>query len=133
MDVRYFLGERLAFTEQLYVNSAAPFIERKRKIEAEEENRLFRLTAKTLNPHSFRNGLKLKSHFKSLVVHVSPCFRPHSICTSKLWNDNSAGPSMIHIVRRLSAAGLTDTKHIFSGSLTSALKVARATLTSWKS
>jgi hypothetical protein len=37
MDVRYFLGERLDFTEQLYVNSAAPFIERKRKIEAEEE------------------------------------------------------------------------------------------------
>ena len=37
MDVRYFLGERLAFIEQLYVNSAAPFIERKRKIEAEEE------------------------------------------------------------------------------------------------
>ena len=37
MDIRYFLGERLAFIEQLYVNSAAPFIERKRKIEAEEE------------------------------------------------------------------------------------------------
>lgn len=37
MDIRYFLGERLAFIEQLYVNSAAPFIERKRKIEAQEE------------------------------------------------------------------------------------------------
>ncbi len=37
MDVRYFLGERLIFIEQLYVNSTASFIERKRKIEAEEE------------------------------------------------------------------------------------------------
>lgn len=37
MDVRYFLGKRLAFIEQLYVNSSAQFIERKRKIEAEEE------------------------------------------------------------------------------------------------
>lgn len=37
MDVSYFLGERLAFIEQLYANSAAPFIERKRKIQAEEE------------------------------------------------------------------------------------------------
>ena len=37
MNVRYFLGERLAFIEQLYCKGAAPFIERKRKIEAEEE------------------------------------------------------------------------------------------------
>lgn len=37
MDVRFFLGERLAFIAQLYSNSAAPFIERKRKIEAEED------------------------------------------------------------------------------------------------
>jgi len=37
MDVRYFLGERLSFIEQLYSNSSAPFIERKRKIEAGEE------------------------------------------------------------------------------------------------
>ena len=37
MDVRYFLGERLAFIKQLYPQSAAPFIETKRKIEAEEE------------------------------------------------------------------------------------------------
>jgi tRNA(Ile)-lysidine synthase len=36
MDVRYFLGERLSFIEQLYVNSSAPFIERKRKIDAGE-------------------------------------------------------------------------------------------------
>ena len=37
MDVRYFLDQRLAFIEQLYVNSAVSFIERKRKIEAEEK------------------------------------------------------------------------------------------------
>lgn len=37
MDIRFFLGERLAFVEQLYGNSSEPFIERKRKIEAEEE------------------------------------------------------------------------------------------------
>jgi hypothetical protein len=37
MDVRFFLVRRLAFIEQLYTNSAAPFIERKRKIEVEEE------------------------------------------------------------------------------------------------
>ena len=37
MDVRYFLEQRLAFIEQLYVNAAAPFVERQRKIEAEEE------------------------------------------------------------------------------------------------
>lgn len=37
MDVRYFLDQRLAFIKQLYVNSSASFIERKRKIEAEEE------------------------------------------------------------------------------------------------
>lgn len=37
MDVRFFLMRRLAFIEQLYTNSAAPFIERKRKIEIEEE------------------------------------------------------------------------------------------------
>ena len=37
MDVRYFLGERLAFIEQLYVNCSTPFAERKRKIEAGED------------------------------------------------------------------------------------------------
>ena len=37
MDVRFFLNRRTAFIEQLYINSAAPFVERKRKIEAEEE------------------------------------------------------------------------------------------------
>ncbi|WKJ90430.1 hypothetical protein QZJ86_20865 [Methylomonas montana] len=37
MDVRYFLGLRLSFIEQLYLTSAAPFIEKMRKIEAEEE------------------------------------------------------------------------------------------------
>lgn len=37
MDLRYFLGERLAFTEQLYNNCSAPYIDRQRKIEAEEE------------------------------------------------------------------------------------------------
>lgn len=36
MDVCYFLGERLAFIEQFYFNSAASFIERKRKIDEEE-------------------------------------------------------------------------------------------------
>lgn len=37
MDARHFLGQRLAFIEQLYVNGATPFIERKRKVEAKEE------------------------------------------------------------------------------------------------
>lgn len=37
MDVRYFLNLRLEFVKQLYNNSSAPFIERKRKIEAEED------------------------------------------------------------------------------------------------
>jgi hypothetical protein len=37
MDLRYFLDRRLAFIEQLYLTSTAPFIEQKRKIEAEEE------------------------------------------------------------------------------------------------
>ena len=37
MGVRYFLGQRLAFIEQLYVNGASPFVERKRKIEAGED------------------------------------------------------------------------------------------------
>ncbi|WP_020507813.1 hypothetical protein [Lamprocystis purpurea] len=37
MDVRYFLGERLAFIQQLYVNCCAPFVDRQRKIDAEEE------------------------------------------------------------------------------------------------
>ncbi len=37
MDVRYFLGQRLSFLGQLYTNSAEPFLERKRKIEAAEE------------------------------------------------------------------------------------------------
>lgn len=37
MDIQYFLDRRLAFIEQLYVNSAAPFIERKRRIEAQED------------------------------------------------------------------------------------------------
>lgn len=36
MDIRYFLGERLAFIEQLYANGGTPFVERKRKIEAGE-------------------------------------------------------------------------------------------------
>jgi hypothetical protein len=34
VDIRYFLGERLSFIEQLYTSA---FIERRRKIEAEEE------------------------------------------------------------------------------------------------
>lgn len=37
MDVRYFLSRRLEFIRQFYEMSSAPFIERKRQIEAEEE------------------------------------------------------------------------------------------------
>jgi len=37
LDVRYFLGERLAFIEQFYANYCVPYVERKRKIDAEEE------------------------------------------------------------------------------------------------
>jgi hypothetical protein len=37
VDIRHFLDQRLAFINQLYVNSAAPFIECIRKIEAGEE------------------------------------------------------------------------------------------------
>lgn len=37
MDVRFFLGQRLAFVSQLYTNSAESFVERKRRIEAKEE------------------------------------------------------------------------------------------------
>jgi len=37
MDVRFFLDQRLIFIQQLYLNGVAPFKERKRKIEAEEE------------------------------------------------------------------------------------------------
>lgn len=37
MDVRFFLDQRLIFIQQLYLNGVAPFEERKRKIEAEEE------------------------------------------------------------------------------------------------
>lgn len=37
MDVRYFLEQRLTFIEQLHENAASPFVERIRKIEAEEE------------------------------------------------------------------------------------------------
>lgn len=36
MDIRFFLEQRLSFIKQLYINGAAPFIERKRKIDAEE-------------------------------------------------------------------------------------------------
>ena len=36
MDVRYFLGERLSFIKQLYINASASFVETKRKIEARE-------------------------------------------------------------------------------------------------
>lgn len=37
MDVRYFLTRRVNFIRQFYEMSSAPFIERKRQIEAEEE------------------------------------------------------------------------------------------------
>ena len=37
VDIRYFLEQRLNFIEQFYVRSSAPFVEIKRKIEAEEE------------------------------------------------------------------------------------------------
>lgn len=37
MDIRYFFEQRLAFIKQLYLNGSAPFDERKRKIENEEE------------------------------------------------------------------------------------------------
>lgn len=37
MDIQFFLFQRLEFIDQFYRNSAAPFIERKRRIEAEEE------------------------------------------------------------------------------------------------
>lgn len=37
MDIRHFLEQRLLFVSQLYTNSAMPFAERKRMIEAEEE------------------------------------------------------------------------------------------------
>lgn len=37
MDVRYFLNRRIVFIRQFYEMSSAPFIERKRQIEAEEE------------------------------------------------------------------------------------------------
>ncbi|MBK9784519.1 MAG: hypothetical protein IPP59_10205 [Betaproteobacteria bacterium] len=37
MDVQYFLNRRVNFIRQFYEMAAAPFIERKRQIEAEEE------------------------------------------------------------------------------------------------
>lgn len=37
MDIRYFLGCRIAFIRQFYASASAPFLERKRKIEAQEE------------------------------------------------------------------------------------------------
>lgn len=37
MDVRYFLGKRLAFLRQIYATACAPYFERKRAIEAGEE------------------------------------------------------------------------------------------------
>ncbi len=37
MDVRFFLNRRTAFIRQLYVTASAAYVERKRKIEAEEE------------------------------------------------------------------------------------------------
>lgn len=37
MDVRHFLEKRLLFVSQLYTNSAEPFVEKKRMIEAEED------------------------------------------------------------------------------------------------
>ena len=37
MDIRYFLGSRINFIRQFYAAASAPFVERKRKIEAEEE------------------------------------------------------------------------------------------------
>ncbi|HHH8859444.1 TPA: hypothetical protein ACP3Y9_005737, partial [Pseudomonas aeruginosa] len=36
MDIRFFLEQRLSFIKQLYINGTAPFIERIRKIDAEE-------------------------------------------------------------------------------------------------
>lgn len=37
MDIRFFFEQRLEFIKQLYINGSAPFDERKRKIENEEE------------------------------------------------------------------------------------------------
>ncbi len=37
MDIQFFLFQRLEFIDQFYNNSVEPFVERKRKIEAEEE------------------------------------------------------------------------------------------------
>jgi hypothetical protein len=37
VDIQFFLFQRLEFIEQFYKNSAAPFVERKRKIEGKEE------------------------------------------------------------------------------------------------
>lgn len=37
MDIHYFLIKRLKFVRQFYVTSSMPYLERKRKIEAEEE------------------------------------------------------------------------------------------------
>lgn len=37
MDMRYFLDERIAFSEQFYLNSSVPFHKRHRKIKAHEE------------------------------------------------------------------------------------------------
>jgi hypothetical protein len=37
VDVRFFLSQRIGFIRQLYGTACAPYVERKRKIEAEEE------------------------------------------------------------------------------------------------
>lgn len=37
MDVRFFLNRRIGFIRQLYTTASAPYLERQRKIEAEEE------------------------------------------------------------------------------------------------
>lgn len=37
MDVQYFLSRRIDFIRQYYATASAPYVERKRKIEAEEE------------------------------------------------------------------------------------------------
>ncbi len=80
MDIGYFFNKRIEFIRQFYNTASAPYIERKRKIEAEEEP-FIPPYSEDGEPPFIDEWIEGKSHFKFSLILASQCSQLRFIST----------------------------------------------------
>ena len=83
MDVRFFLNRRLGFIRQLYGTASAPYVERKQKIEDEEEP-FVPPYSEDGEPAFFEEWLEADESLHVLAYSCVQCLRQRCISTWKL-------------------------------------------------